>query len=46
VGLQIVGRRRRDLDVLALAHAFERRTRFGERRPAIAMESPSEEPPR
>jgi amidase len=37
VGLQIVGRRRRDRDVLELAHAFERRTRFGERRPAIAV---------
>jgi amidase len=44
VGLQIVGRRRRDLDVLALAHAFERHTRFGERRPAIAMDRPMEEP--
>jgi amidase len=43
VGLQIVGRRRRDLDVLELAHAFERRTRFGERRPAIAIQRSREE---
>ena len=36
VGLQIVGRYRDDLGVLQLAHAFERATRFGERRPALA----------
>jgi amidase len=36
VGLQIVGRRGRDRDVLELAHAFEQRTRFGERHPPIA----------
>jgi amidase len=36
VGLQIVGRRGRDRDVLALAQAFERATRFAERRPALA----------
>ena len=36
IGLQIVGRRGRDRDVLELAHAFELRTRFGERRPPIA----------
>jgi amidase len=35
VGLQIVGRRGRDRDVLALARAFERATRFAERRPAL-----------
>jgi amidase len=35
VGLQIVGRRGRDLAVLQLAHAFERATRFAERRPAL-----------
>jgi amidase len=35
VGLQIVGRRGRDRDVLALAQAFERETRFAERRPAL-----------
>ncbi len=37
VGLQIVGRRGRDRDVLELAHAFERETRFAERRPPIAQ---------
>lgn len=36
VGLQIVGRPRQDLAVLQLAHAFERATRAGERRPALA----------
>jgi amidase len=36
IGLQIVGRRGRDRDVLELAHAFERRTQFGERRPPLA----------
>jgi amidase len=35
VGLQIVGRRGRDRDVLELARAFEDRTRFGSRRPPI-----------
>jgi amidase len=35
VGLQIVGRRGRDRDVLALAYAFEQRTRFAERRPPV-----------
>jgi amidase len=33
VGVQIVGRYRDDLGVLQLAHAFEQRTRIGERRP-------------
>jgi amidase len=37
VGLQIVGRRGRDRDVLELAYAFERETRFAERRPPIAQ---------
>jgi amidase len=36
VGLQLVGRRGRDLDLLALAKAFERATRCGLRRPAVA----------
>ena len=35
VGLQIVGRRGDDLGVLRLAHAFERATRVGERRPSL-----------
>jgi amidase len=35
VGLQIVGRRNADFEVLQLAHAFERATRFGERRPGV-----------
>jgi amidase len=37
VGLQIAGARWRDFSVLQLAHAFEQATRFGERRPAIAL---------
>jgi aspartyl-tRNA(Asn)/glutamyl-tRNA(Gln) amidotransferase subunit A len=37
VGLQIVGRRSRDLDVLALARAFEHATQHGSVRPAIAL---------
>jgi amidase len=36
VGVQIVGRYRDDLSVLQLAHAFERATRVGERRPPVA----------
>jgi amidase len=36
VGLQIVGRHHGDLDVLRLAHAFERATGFGQRRPPVA----------
>ncbi len=36
VGLQIVGRRGRDLEVLRLAHAFEQATQFARRRPPIA----------
>ena len=35
VGVQIVGRHRDDWGVLQLAHAFERATRHGERRPAV-----------
>jgi amidase len=35
IGLQIVGRRGDDAGVLALAQAFERATRFGERRPTL-----------
>lgn len=36
VGLQLVGQRGRDLEVLQLARAFEQATRHGSRRPAIA----------
>ena len=36
IGLQIVGRHRRDLDVLKMAFAFEQATGYGERRPPIA----------
>jgi amidase len=36
VGLQIVGRRNRDLDLLKLARAFERSTQHARRRPPIA----------
>jgi amidase len=35
VGIQIVGRYRDDLGVLQIAHAFERATGFGRRRPEI-----------
>jgi amidase len=35
VGLQIVGRRNADFEVLQLAHAFEQATRFGERQPVV-----------
>ncbi len=37
VGIQIVGRYRDDLGVLQVAHAFEKATGFGQRRPAIAL---------
>jgi amidase len=37
VGIQIVGARSRDLAVLQLGYAFERATRFGERRPPLAL---------
>jgi amidase len=33
VGIQIVGRYRRDLDVLKIGHAFEQATGFGKKRP-------------
>ena len=36
VGLQIVGRYRDDFGVLQLAHAFERETGVGRRRPPLA----------
>jgi len=36
VGIQIVGRYRRDLDVLKIGHAFEQATGFGKRRPKDA----------
>ena len=35
IGLQIVGRHRRDLDVLKLAHAFEQATRTARQRPGV-----------
>src|SRR5262249_20776638 len=35
IGLQIVGRRQRDFDVLQLAFAFEQATQFGKARPPI-----------
>ena len=38
VGLQIVGRRGRDADVLAIARAFEQSTLLAARRPPIAVE--------
>jgi amidase len=37
VGVQIVGRYKDDFGVLQIAHAFEQATRFGERRPPIAV---------
>ena len=38
IGLQIVGRHHRDLDVLKLAHAFEQATRIAkQRRPSLAL---------
>jgi amidase len=36
VGLQLVGRHGGDLALLGLAHAFERATRSGDRRPGLA----------
>ena len=36
IGLQIVGRHHRDLDVLKLAYAFEQATQVAKRRPVIA----------
>lgn len=37
IGLQIVGRHRRELDVLGLAFAFEQATQYGKTHPSIAM---------
>jgi amidase len=37
VGIQIVGRHRDDFGVLQLAHAFEQKTQFTQRRPPICM---------
>jgi amidase len=37
VGVQIVGRFRREIEVLQLGYAFEQATRWGERRPAVAL---------
>lgn len=37
VGMQIVGRFRREIEVLQLGYAFEQATRWGERRPAVAL---------
>jgi amidase len=37
VGIQIVGRRWHDFAVLQLGHAFEQATKFGERRPQLAL---------
>jgi amidase len=37
IGLQIVGRRNRDFEVLQLAHAFEQATRHALRRPPLAV---------
>jgi len=36
VGLQIVGRNKEDFSVLQIAHAFEKATNFGRKRPDIA----------
>jgi amidase len=38
VGIQIVGRRRHDFDVLQAAHAFEQATQTGTRRPVLGQE--------
>jgi amidase len=40
VGVQIVGRFRREIEVLQLAHAFEQATRWGDQRPAVALQGP------
>ena len=37
VGIQIVGRHQDEWGVLQLAHAFEQATRWGQRRPALAL---------
>jgi amidase len=41
VGLQLVGRRRGDWDLLAVAHAFEAATGYGTRAPALAAVPPA-----
>jgi amidase len=41
VGLQLVGRRRGDWDLLAVAHAFEAATGYGTRAPALATVPPA-----
>jgi amidase len=43
VGLQLVGRRGRDLEVLQLARAFERATQFARRRPPLVAMPPDAE---
>ena len=37
VGVQMVGRFRREIEVLQLAYAFEQVTRVAERRPEVAV---------
>jgi amidase len=37
IGLQIVGRDKQDFSVLQIAHAFEKASNFGRRRPIIAL---------
>jgi amidase len=37
IGLQIVGRRQRDLDVLQLAFTFQQATKYGGIRPSAAI---------
>ncbi len=41
IGIQLVGRYHDDLGVLQLAHAFERSTKIGARRPPFAERSPA-----
>jgi amidase len=41
IGLQLVGRPRRDFELLQLAHAFEQATRFGRVRPPIVAAAQS-----
>ena len=45
IGLQIVGRPRRDLDVLKLAYAFEQRAGLAKRRPALVASAESSSKP-
>jgi amidase len=37
VGIQIVGRYRREMELLQFAHAFEQATQVSERRPSLAL---------